>query len=338
MAELRVRSGAGDYDVLVGPGVRAQLATRLAQRNFLVTDENVTRHWGDAFEALLKPVAKLVLPAGEASKSLATAERIWRWLANAKATRADTLVALGGGVVGDVAGFAASTFHRGVPLVHVPTTLLAQVDSSIGGKVAIDLPEGKNLVGAFHAPTLVIADTETLATLPERELWNGLAELVKTALIGDAPLFAELERELAATPERIAKAAQIKAEIVSRDEHDRGERMHLNFGHTFGHALEAATGYGPLLHGEAIVLGMRLATALSAQRGFADAKRVDALLARFKLPHLNASLDDVLAAMKLDKKGSRFILLESIGKARIVDDIDLGAIRELAEPLLESLR
>ena len=288
MAELRVRSSAGDYDVLVGPGVRSQLAQRLGQRNFLVTDENVARHWGDAFDALLKPVARLVLPAGEASKSLATAERIWRWLANHTATRADTLVALVGGVVGDVAGFAASTFHRGMPLVHVPTTLLAQVDSSIGGKVAIDLPEGKNLVGAFHAPKLVVADTDTLSTLPERERWNGLAELVKTALIGDAKLFSELERDLSATPERIARAAAIKSEIVSRDEHDRGERMFLNFGHTLGHALEAATGYGPLLHGEAIVVGMRLATQLSAQRGLADAKRVDAVLARFKLPRIDA--------------------------------------------------
>jgi len=335
MAELRVRSSAGDYDVIVGPSVRTQLPTRLGQRYFLVTDENVAKHWADIG---LKPAARLVLPPGEASKSLATAECIWRWLANEKATRADTLVALGGGVVGDVAGFAASTFHRGMPLVHVPTTLLAQVDSSIGGKVAIDLPEGKNLVGAFHAPKLVVADTELLSTLPERELWNGLAELVKTALIGDAALFAELEHNLTPTPERIARAAQIKAEIVSRDEHDRGERMHLNFGHTFGHALEAATGYGPLLHGEAIVGGMRLATALSAQRGFADAKRVDAVLARFKPPRVTASLDDVLASMTRDKKGSRFVLLESIGKARVVDEIESRAIRELAAPLLESLR
>jgi 3-dehydroquinate synthase len=353
MAEPRVftvRAEAGDYEVVVGDGVRTQLRA-FAQgkpRVALVTDENVARHWGEELRALLDEPPTLTLPPGEGTKTLRGAEAIFAFLVREGFTRSDVLIAAGGGVVGDLAGFAAATFHRGMALVHVPTTLLAQVDSSIGGKVAVDLPEGKNLVGAFHAPRRVLADTGLLATLPQRERWNGLAEVTKAAAIADAPLLAQLDLALedlasgkaTSLPEVIAAAIAVKVEVVSRDERERGPRLTLNFGHTFGHALEAATGFGALLHGEAIVVGMRVATALSARRGLsgAEAVRLDAVLARFPLPRgIACERNDLRARLQRDKKGARFILLEALGRAVVVEDVDREAVLDLAQPFLEAL-
>ena len=353
MAEPRVftvSAQAGNYDVVVGDGVRAQLRAFVQPgvRLALVTDANVARHWGAELRALLGEPPMLVLPPGEGTKTLRGAEAIFSFLVGERLTRRDVLVAAGGGVVGDLAGFAAATFHRGMGLVQVPTTLLAQVDSSIGGKVAVDLPEGKNLVGAFHAPRRVLADTGLLATLPSRERWNGLAEVVKAAAIADVALLGQLEGALEglasgggpSLPEVIAASIAVKVDVVSRDEHERGPRLTLNFGHTLGHALVSATGFASLLHGEAIVVGMRVATALSARRQLpaSEAARLDALLRRFPLPRkIDCKRNDLLAHLKRDKKGARFILLEALGRAVVVEDVEAQAVIDAAQPFLEAL-
>ena len=249
---------------------------------------------------------------------------------------APTVLALGGGVVGDLAGFVAATFHRGMRLVHAPTTLLAQVDSSIGGKVAIDHPLGKNLVGAFHPPARVLSDVSTLRTLPPRERWNGLAEVVKTALVLDSELFEELENALPALGRGesddegwagvVGRTAALKARVVSEDELEAGPRMLLNFGHTVGHALEAATGHGPLGHGEAVVLGMRAAVAVSERLGRLNAdevQRVVQVLERFPRPPPvpRPEREAVRAALGRDKKAVagkvRYVVLDAVGRGAV---------------------
>lgn len=359
MAERRaigVGSQSGDYDVLIGPGLRHGIAARLSAlgldgRVALVTDENVAGHWLPDVRAGLGPHAVHVLPPGEGTKTLAGAQRLYSWLASEHFGRSDVLLALGGGVVGDLAGFAAATYHRGMRLVHAPTTLLAQVDSSIGGKVAVDLPEGKNLVGAIYPPKLVLADTETLSTLPERERWNGLAEVAKAALISDGTLLAKLEPRLGALgrgslseaelAELVSEAAALKAQVVTADEREGGLRMVLNFGHTIGHALEAATGMGPLLHGEAVVLGMGAELQLSAM--FAnlprdDEQRAMSLLRQFPaLPTFAADTAVGLAALKHDKKGSRVALLERLGRAVISHEVPGWALEQMVRRLCAQL-
>jgi 3-dehydroquinate synthase len=285
-----------------------------------------------------------LLPDGEVHKTLDSAAQVFAALAAAKANRDATIIALGGGVIGDLAGFAAACWMRGIAFVQVPTTLLAMVDSSVGGKTAVDLPQGKNLVGAFHQPRAVIIDTDTLATLPERELRAGFAEVVKYGALGDAAFFAWLEqhadrliaRDAQAITTMIARCCEQKAGIVARDETEQGERALLNFGHTFGHALETASGYGSLLHGEGVAIGMVLAARLSAKLGLAaaaDTLRLVRLLEYFGLPtRMPTGLDanTIIGLMQLDKKNLsgqlRLILWRGIGRAEVVAGVDVASI------------
>lgn len=347
--------GARPYAVHVGPGLLARLgpllrAEGLSGRLALVSDTNVLTRWLSRPLASLRESGYDVVPVaiapGEANKTLASAERVFHHLAEAGLGREDAIVALGGGVVGDLAGFVAATWQRGVPFVQLPTTLLAQCDASIGGKVAVDLPSGKNLVGAFHAPRLVVADVDTLATLPRRERWNGLAEVVKAALVSDAKLLHRLSPRIEALGEGsvgadeltalLADAIGVKAGLVTADERDeRGVRAILNFGHTVGHALEAATGFSALLHGEAVVLGMRAAIALSVRLGRLrpeDAAGALAPLVKFPAPppFSRPAREQLRVAARLDKKHGagalRFVVLDSIGRASLVPvtEADLG--------------
>jgi 3-dehydroquinate synthase len=349
----RVESQRGSYAVHLGPGLRRALPALLAQaapgKRVLVTDANVEAAWGAAFREVLGPLPTHVIAPGEASKSLAQAAALYSFFARERLGRRDAVLALGGGVVGDLAGFAAATYLRGVGLVQLPTTVLAMADSSIGGKVAVDLPEGKNLVGAFHAPRLVVGDTDTLATLPLRERWNGLAEAVKTALLADASLVAELEQALeplALTGQDprglLPRVAALKAGIVTRDEFESGERMLLNLGHTLGHALEAAADFGPLLHGEAVVVGLRAAVEASRrlQRLPAgEAARALALLDRFpRPPALALDRGAVEAALGLDKKGTRFIVLTALGRAEVEPALPAALLSALIDDAIAFLR
>jgi 3-dehydroquinate synthase len=284
------------------------------------------------------PLLEIVLPDGERHKTLPTVSRILDTLVANRFARDDLVVALGGGVVGDMAGFAAACYQRGIGFVQMPTTLLAQVDSSVGGKTGVNHPGGKNLIGAFHQPKAVIADTATLATLPPRELRAGLAEVVKHALICDAAFFSWLEANadalLALDPAALAHAVHrcctIKAGVVSRDERETGERALLNLGHTFGHAIEQVTGFGPWLHGEAVGVGLSMAAGMSQRAGWlpaADAARLDALLARLGLrteARGAVTPQAARAAMQLDKKVQggrvRLVLLKGIGQAFVTAD------------------
>lgn len=283
-----------------------------------------------------KNVEYCVLPDGEESKGLASAERIFHRLAAMRASRDVTLVALGGGVIGDLTGFAASLWMRGVPFVQIPTSLLAMVDSSVGGKTAVNLPSGKNLIGTFWQPNAVFADVALLRTLPQRELCAGFAEVIKYGAIVDPVFFSWLEEHAAELLERdmdllleaVARSVQHKANIVVRDERETGDRMLLNFGHTFGHALEVAHAYRGILHGEAVAIGMACAAQLSAELYGGDlardSARLDSLLTRFGLPistPLRARPEDMASVMRLDKKvldgQLRLILWRGIGQARV---------------------
>ncbi len=361
-APVLVSTTSGVYPVLVGWGLLNELGARMRDAGltgaaFLVTDETVVAHHGAQAQRSLEAsgfaVHVFAIPAGEPSKSLQMAQRLYAWLAEHRAERRDVIVALGGGVVGDLAGYVAATYGRGMPLVQAPTSLAAMVDASIGGKVAVDLPVGKNLVGAFHQPRLVLADIQTLTTLPPREVASGWAEAIKHGLILDADLFAffesQADRLLRLEPEAIAQAirwsAAIKADVVSRDEREtRGLRTLLNYGHTIGHALETATVYGRFLHGEAVAVGMRGAALIGQRAGVTvDAgllERQRALLARFGLPDScpGVDLEAVEHAMGLDKKtaGGRiqWVLLERLGHAvvngDVPPDLPLEVLRELA--------
>jgi 3-dehydroquinate synthase len=357
--------GARSYEIVIGRGQLAFLGQKIAAlrpgaRAAIVSDDTVARHHLAATEASLAAAGigatSVTVPAGESSKSFAVLEHVCEALIEHRIERGDLVVALGGGVVGDLAGFAAAIVRRGLDYVQVPTTLLAQVDSSVGGKTAIDSRHGKNLIGAFHQPVLVIADTALLDTLAQREFRAGYAEVVKYGLIGDAGFFAWLEsswQELfaggAAREHAIALSCRMKAAIVGRDEREHGERALLNLGHTFGHALEAAAGFsGCLLHGEAIALGMVLAFQFSARRGLlpaAAAERVERHLAEVGLPTRLASfpggppdVDRLMELMAQDKKVKRgrltFILVRAIGDSFIAPEIDAAEVRAfLAEKL-----
>ena len=370
--EVKVALGERAYDIVIGRGLLASLGARIAAlrpgaKAAIVTDEIVAVHHLAAAEAALAAAgvaaARVIVPAGEASKSFAMLEQVCDALIAARIERGDLIVALGGGVIGDLAGFAAAVLRRGVDYVQVPTTLLAQVDSSVGGKTAINAGRGKNLVGAFYQPILVIADTALLDTLPDREFRAGYAEVVKYGLLGDLQFFEWLEanwREVfAGGPARgnlaaprefaVQKSVAAKAEIVRRDERETGDRMLLNLGHTFGHAFEAAAGFSDrLLHGEAIGLGMALAFEFSARRGLiapAQAERVICHLAAVGLPtHVSdvsgppPGLDTLMDLIAQDKKVKRgaltFILLNGIGQAFVTRDVDAAEVRSfLAEKL-----
>ncbi|MEZ5484216.1 MAG: 3-dehydroquinate synthase [Lysobacteraceae bacterium] len=344
--ELHVELGERRYPIQIGPGLLREASRWVSllpgRQVLLVTDENVALHYLAAVREALadKQLEIVVLPAGEAQKSMLVFEQLMQRLASLGASRDASVVALGGGVIGDLSGFAAACWMRGVPFLQLPTTLLAMVDSSVGGKTAINLPQGKNLVGAFHQPLAVIADTDTLSTLPDRELRAGLAEVIKYGAIIDAAFLdwldqhrdALLARDAAALGEAIERSCRHKAAIVGRDETERGERALLNFGHSFGHAIEAIAGYGEVLHGEAVAIGMCMAAKLSThlrRAPTADAERLQSLLRDFGLPterpaHLMP--DALLQAMRLDKKNLsgrlRLILWRGAGRAEIVDGVD----------------
>lgn len=346
MHTLPIRAASASYDLLLGTGLLARLPEHLRatfgerpRRYFVVTAPEIWTLWSEAFLSGFADAEEptvLLLPAGEHHKRLAAVERLAQQLATAGADRSSVLIAFGGGVVGDVAGFLAAIYMRGIDFVQAPTTLLAQVDSSVGGKTGVNLSAGKNLVGSFHHPRLVLADTAVLRTLPPAELRAGLAESLKAGLICDSALFAYMEQNMhgllvqepAMLTRVIADSVRIKARVVAEDEREAGLRMILNFGHTVGHAIEALTHYRGLLHGEAVGWGMRVAVEASRERGLADAEanRCLAAIDALELPPLpRLSARRVIHAAAGDKKriaGVRhFILLERIGQARIVTDL-----------------
>ncbi len=360
-ATVRVSLGERSYDVLIGTGLLARapelIQARLgAARCAIVTDENVARHHLGVLEkglaALGRHVDTVVLPPGEATKSFASLARVCERLLEMGLERGGLVVALGGGVIGDLAGLAASLVRRGVRFVQVPTTLLAQVDSSVGGKTGIDTPQGKNLVGTFHQPSLVLADIGLLATLPEREFRAGYVEAAKYGLLGDAAFFRWLEENARAVAAHetgvlahvVATSVAGKAAIVARDETETGDRMLLNLGHTFGHALEAWAGYSDrLLHGEAVAIGICLAFELSRELGLVDAasvQRVTAHLAAAGLPTRIADIPGapgpdartLTAIMGQDKKVRdgrlTFILVRGIGAAFVSRDVGAATAQD----------
>lgn len=386
--EITVSLGSRSYPILIGEGLLAQLGALLRQhakninQALLVTDEHVAAHWLrpvlDALEAADINTQYFVIAPGEASKSFASLDYLLDSMLESRPDRQTAILALGGGVVGDLAGFAASILLRGVPFIQIPTTLLAMVDSSVGGKTGINAPQGKNLIGSFYQPSLVVMDTSTLATLPERELRSGMAEVIKYGCISNSPFTGESQRPQGnavgehpptnslrslAPPQggsgffewleqtgmrdlatAIETSCRIKAEIVGQDEREEsGQRALLNFGHSFGHALEAECGYdGTLLHGEAVAIGMVMAAELSAQLGYCNADippRIRALLKQSGLPvsprdiRAEWKLENLINRMKSDKKNQsgkiNLILLRNLGEAFICSDVTEDQLRDL---------
>lgn len=356
-----IKTPSSRYEAVVGRELLAAIGERLAailmpgSRCAIVADANTGALFGAVLQRSVNaagfPTTIITVPAGESSKSLEQVGSVCDAMAAAGLDRSSFLIALGGGVVGDLTGFAAAIYHRGISYVQVPTTLLAQVDSSIGGKTAVNTTAGKNLLGAVHQPALVLADTATLETLPQREFRQGFAEMIKHAIIADASLFEELNAEAQmldcqagrpatlklALPNLIQRNIEIKATIVARDEHDTsGARAILNFGHTVGHAIERAAGYGALLHGEAVSLGIAAASEISVRRAGLperERQRVVATLQSFDLPtRLPADFprDAILSALSLDKKFARgqvrFVVTSQLGSARLTTDVTLDDI------------
>jgi 3-dehydroquinate synthase len=352
---IRVTAHSGAYDIHFRWGALAELGSLMREAGlsggaFVITDSNVGPQFGQralaslgvaGFEASL-----FTVPAGEQSKSLDTVRDAYDWLLDHRAERGSAIVALGGGVVGDLAGFVAATYLRGVPFVQCPTSLLAMVDASIGGKVGVDHSRGKNLIGSFYPPSLVVEDTSLLADLPSRALREGFAEVIKHGLIMDPPMLDILERDakrlLSVEPdlmtEIVARNAALKAKVVSEDEREGGLRAILNYGHTTGHAIEAVTGYGPILHGEAISAGMMAAAEIGCRLGIMPPAIVDRQQRLFELyglpqrcPGLN--IDAVIAATRLDKKMSskrlRWVLLEDLGRPILRDDVPDDLVRDV---------
>jgi 3-dehydroquinate synthase len=343
---IRVRSGAGDYVVRVGPGLLKRCVAEIGRLGefssvHIVSSPKVWRVLAKSGLGSLAGRRKACVHSfddAETAKNLGSVESLARKLVRAGADRGAVIVAVGGGVVGDVAGFAASSYLRGVALVQVPTTVVAQVDSAVGGKTGVNLPEGKNLVGAFHPPRLVLVDPEALSSLPEREFRGGLAEVIKYGVIADAKLFTFLEKKFDAILSRdpialqriIERSIQIKAEVVGKDERESGLREILNFGHTFGHALESVTRYKRYQHGEAVAWGMMCAAVLGRERGVTtpeDVARIVSLIRRMgALPAWPAvSAEELLKAMRSDKKARggklRFVLARRIGRAASYDGV-----------------
>jgi 3-dehydroquinate synthase len=366
--KMRVELGERAYDILIGPGLLAEAGGHIApllrrKRVAVLTDETVA---GLHLEALKDGLASagiemvsLALPAGEATKSWPHFTRAVEWLLDQKVERNDVVVALGGGVIGDLAGFAASVLRRGVRFVQIPTSLLAQVDSSVGGKTGINAPQGKNLIGAFYQPSLVLADTSVLGTLKSRDFLAGYGEVVKYGMLGDAAFFDWLERmgpalasgDMAARVAAVKRSCQMKAEIVVRDETEQGDRALLNLGHTFGHALEAATGYSDrLLHGEGVAIGCALAFELSSKLGLCAQEDPSRVRAHLKQMGMKVDLSDIagdlpdadglLALMGQDKKvvdgQLRFILARGIGEAFVTSDVPGPVVRDLLQEALRA--
>ena len=360
MGIVNVPLGNRSYKINIGAGLVHRLGAECARlglgtRCAIISDTNVAPRFGKtAHEALAKAgfaPTLITIPAGETAKSLKTVEACYNQLAAQRLERKSFIVALGGGVVGDLAGFVAATYLRGLPFVQVPTTLLAQVDSSVGGKVGLNLKAGKNLVGAFHQPRLVLCDLDTLASLPMREFRAGLAEVIKYGIIYDARLFQQLERDLPKLLRRdtralaavIARCCEIKAEVVQQDETEGGLRAILNFGHTIGHALEAISHYGKYLHGEAISIGQVAAAELSAQildLPAPEVARIETIFHRAGLPtrlKLNPpQRKKLLTAMQLDKKVSggevKFVLARRLGAVEFGQRVPLAALERCLTP------
>ena len=352
--QIRVELGERSYPIRVGAGCSAEPLYPLirAKKVLLVADTHTAALFGERYAGLLRQapaeVTLSVFEAGEQSKNLATVEKICRDAVKAGLDRTSVFAALGGGVCGDMTGMAAAIYMRGTRFIQIPTTLLAMVDSSVGGKTGVDLPEGKNLIGAFFQPLAVLIDPDSLRSLPPRQLANGFAEIVKTAMILDGELFDRLETaaaglyalaENAPVTEVIARCCELKAEVVSGDEKESGRRAILNYGHTFGHALESATGYRTFEHGEAVAVGMCMAADLALAEGLIsgeEAARQEALLKAFHLPVTAAGLgltsDQLLEAMRHDKKSSggriRVVLPLRIGHADVFDNIDPARLAE----------
>ena len=358
VGRIDVGLGARSYQVLVGPGLIDTAGEAMApllkrRRTAVISDETVwTLHGARLSAALARAgiaVSPVIVPPGEGTKSFEGLADVSDRLLALELDRGDLVTAFGGGVVGDLAGFAAAIYKRGVDFIQIPTTLLAQVDSSVGGKTAIDTPRGKNLVGAFHQPRLVLADLDVLSSLPAREMRCGYAEVIKYGLLGDFGFFEWLEangaavlaREPAALAHAVARSVQMKAEIVAEDETEQGRRALLNLGHTFGHALEAETGYGEaLLHGEAVGAGMALALRFSAAQGLCamqEAARATAAIAAAGLPTTLAQVsatpfaaERLVRHMAQDKKAEggklTFILGRKLGEAFVAKDVDAAAV------------
>ncbi|NND55187.1 MAG: 3-dehydroquinate synthase [Gammaproteobacteria bacterium] len=340
---LNVELGARSYPILIGSGLLREAGLLDPYVNgrdvLIVTNDQLVPLYLQAAEQLTSKsrVQTLVLPEGESAKTLDTLNLIFDALVEHRYGRDCVLIALGGGVIGDITGFAAASWQRGVDFIQIPTTLLAQVDSSVGGKTAVNHPGGKNLIGAFHQPLCVVSDMDTLHSLPERELGAGLAEVIKYGLLGDAEFFGWLEQEYAGLLQQdkerlqhvVRRSCELKAQIVAADEREHGRRALLNLGHTFGHAIERCAGYGEWLHGEAVAAGMCMAAAFSERIGWLDAASVErtrALVSAFGLPVAppQVSPTDFLAAMSLDKKviagQIRLVLLRGIGRAEVTAD------------------
>jgi 3-dehydroquinate synthase len=355
---IRVETPSARYDVIAGSGLIATLAPRieriagrLPRRVFVVTSPEIWGLWGEMFAGSFAeaPIA-LFFPPGEKHKTLASVEKLLRQMAQAGGDRGSLLIAFGGGIVGDVGGFVAATFMRGIPYVQAPTTFLAQVDSSVGGKTGVNLPEGKNLVGNFHHPLAVFADIGVLGTLPDRELRAGLMESVKAGIIRDRMLVRYMEehvgdvlgRDAKALEKVIAASIRMKAEVVNKDEREGGLRMILNLGHTLGHAIEQVTRYKALLHGEAVGWGMVAALYLARQRGMItsrQAERMESLIYLYgPLPPLKVRAAKLVAATGADKKNvggvRRFVLPLGIGEARVVEDVTAAEMEAAAKYML----
>jgi 3-dehydroquinate synthase len=348
LATRSLRVGGRNVPLLAGQGALAELPRALSEvgfegRVYVVADEYALNLYGASLEQVLGDAPILRISGAEESKTLDTVKHVWEWLIECGAQRRDALVAFGGGVVCDLVGFAAACYLRGIGLVNAPTTLLAQVDASVGGKTGVNLPRGKNLIGAFHQPLCVVADTTFLASLSPRAFAAGMAEVAKMGMILDADLFARLEALAPNLDARtqaldwiVARSIELKADVVERDERESGERMLLNYGHTVGHALEAGAGYGMLLHGEAVAVGMQAAAYIAERLGMLDpedAQRQAELLRALRLPlSWPARTDEILARIVVDKKRAgdrqRWVLAERIGTALVRNDVPAALARE----------
>ncbi|MFQ5770868.1 MAG: 3-dehydroquinate synthase [bacterium] len=353
MIKLKVDLGERSYPIFIGSGILQKLGEMyqlygFGQQVALITDMNVQKLYGPvlsrSFEGVISQVETIVLPPGEKSKSLSTVDKIITKMLEAGCDRNATVIAFGGGVIGDVAGFAASIYKRGVPLIQVPTTLLAQVDASVGGKTGVNHPLGKNMIGTFYQPKMVWMDLEVLKTLPKREIVCGLAEIIKYGIIWDGNLFALVEENLdkilaldiALLEETIKRCCEIKAAIVAKDEKESGLRMILNFGHTVAHALEAAVGYKKISHGEAVLLGMLAESKMAVDSKFLSSEefnRIKNLILQIsrvnKIKIVNEN--EIFKFMKSDKKALqgdlRFVLPKRIGEVLIVDNLEAREIK-----------
>jgi 3-dehydroquinate synthase len=356
MQKIRVELGKRSYNIMIGPMILKDIGKTLKKFEFsnkvaLISNPTVYNLYGKTISESLKDsgydLIEILLPDGEEYKSLASTGKIYEALLKAKLDRKSALIALGGGVIGDITGFAASTYMRGIDFIQVPTTLLAQVDSSVGGKTGVNHPLGKNMIGAFWQPRFVWIDLATLKTLPQREVLSGLGEVIKYGVIWDEEFFAYLENnrdkilqlDPGALTHIISRSCEIKAEVVSKDEREAGLRAILNYGHTIGHAIETITGYKKYLHGEAVCIGMYLEAKLSQQIGLLEEKavaRIKALIDSYGLPSEmpgEIEINDLMEKMQIDKKtvGGKmhFVLPEKVGSVRIHGDITAEDIKKL---------